>query len=56
MVQLREGSFPFGIKGQGDHRAISIGPLPSFDWQESHVRVALYHGCGHIVVPSKGQE
>jgi hypothetical protein len=32
MIELREGRSPFGIKGQGDHRAISIGPLPSFNW------------------------
>jgi len=55
MVQLREGCFPFGIKGQGDQGAISVGPLPSFDWQESHIRVGLDLGLGHMMMPSKGQ-
>ena len=55
VIELMESGSPFGIEGQGDRGAISISPLPSFDRQQSHVRMGLDLGFGHAVVPSKGQ-
>ena len=55
MIDLVECSSPFRIEGQRDHRAVGIGPLSAFRWQQGDVHMRLDRGLGNIVVSGKGQ-
>ena len=55
-VELIEGFLPLCVEGQQDHRALDVGPLPTFDWSHSHLHVHPHRCFGHIVVVGKDWE